>query len=185
MTRSKRTTVAGPRARDYKPLHALARSELARWLWRMLRSALSASISPGSCACASARCSGQLIVIVAVSLGLDIAPAAGRARQRDGARAAAERSGRSRFFAARRRRLGSATSRSAWALDLLLFSALLYFSGGPANPFSFLYLIHIALAAVVLPPRTSFALVAARARLLARAVLAHVPLAARSRAAPA
>jgi two-component system sensor histidine kinase RegB len=43
--------------------------------------------------------------------------------------------------------------------DLLLFSALLYLSGGPANPFSFLYLIHIALAAVVLPPRTSFALV--------------------------
>lgn len=45
-------------------------------------------------------------------------------------------------------------------LDLLLFSALLYFSGGPANPFSFLYLVHIALAAVVLPPRTSFLLVA-------------------------
>src|SRR5215217_5258634 len=46
------------------------------------------------------------------------------------------------------------------SLDLLLFSALLYFSGGPANPFSFLYLIHIALAAVVLPPRTSYLLVA-------------------------
>jgi two-component system sensor histidine kinase RegB len=45
------------------------------------------------------------------------------------------------------------------ALDLLLFSTLLYLSGGPANPFSFLYLIHIALAAVVLPPRVSFALV--------------------------
>lgn len=45
------------------------------------------------------------------------------------------------------------------SLDLLLFSALLYFSGGPANPFSFLYLIHIALAAVVLPPRISVLLV--------------------------
>jgi two-component system, sensor histidine kinase RegB len=43
--------------------------------------------------------------------------------------------------------------------DLLLFSAMLLLSGGPANPFSFLYLVHIALAAVVLPPRTSFALV--------------------------
>jgi two-component system sensor histidine kinase RegB len=32
-------------------------------------------------------------------------------------------------------------------------------SGGPANPFSFLYLVHIALAAIVLPQRTSFALV--------------------------
>ncbi len=47
------------------------------------------------------------------------------------------------------------------SLDLLLFSALLYFSGGPANPFSFLYLIHIALAAVVLPSRTSYLLVSA------------------------
>lgn len=45
--------------------------------------------------------------------------------------------------------------------DLLLFSALLFFSGGPANPFSFLYLIHIALAAIVLSPRASFALVSA------------------------
>jgi len=45
--------------------------------------------------------------------------------------------------------------------DLLLFSALLFFSGGPANPFSFLYLIHIALAAIVLSPRASFALVTA------------------------
>jgi two-component system, sensor histidine kinase RegB len=44
-------------------------------------------------------------------------------------------------------------------LDVLLFSCLLYFSGGPANPFSFLYLVHIALAAIVLPQRTSFALV--------------------------
>jgi two-component system sensor histidine kinase RegB len=50
---------------------------------------------------------------------------------------------------------------SSVVADLLLFSALLYFSGGPANPFSFLYLIHIALAAVVLPPRTSYTLVAA------------------------
>jgi two-component system sensor histidine kinase RegB len=46
-------------------------------------------------------------------------------------------------------------------VDLLLFSALLYLTGGPANPFSFLYLIHIAVAALVLPPRTSYALVTA------------------------
>jgi two-component system, sensor histidine kinase RegB len=44
-------------------------------------------------------------------------------------------------------------------LDVVLFSALLFFSGGPANPFSFLYLVHIALAAIMLPQRTSFALV--------------------------
>jgi two-component system, sensor histidine kinase RegB len=60
--------------------------------------------------------------------------------------------------------------------DLLLFSALLYFSGGPANPFSFLYLIHIALAAVVLPPRTSFLLVASALACSLGLFWAHVPL---------
>jgi two-component system sensor histidine kinase RegB len=37
------------------------------------------------------------------------------------------------------------------AIDVLLFSGLLYFTGGPVNPFSFLYLVPIALAAVTLP----------------------------------
>ncbi|MEM9493006.1 MAG: sensor histidine kinase, partial [Myxococcota bacterium] len=36
------------------------------------------------------------------------------------------------------------------ALDVALLTALLYFTGGPDNPFSFLYLVQIALAAVVL-----------------------------------
>ena len=43
--------------------------------------------------------------------------------------------------------------------DILLFTILLYFTGGSSNPFSALYLVYIALAAVVLPPRLSFALV--------------------------
>ena len=60
--------------------------------------------------------------------------------------------------------------------DLLLFSALLYFSGGPANPFSFLYLIHIALAALVLPTRTSFALVAVALGCSLGLFWVHVPL---------
>lgn len=64
----------------------------------------------------------------------------------------------------------------AVGVDLLLFSALLYFSGGPANPFSFLYLIHIALAAVVLPPRTSFALVGCALGCSLGLFWAHVPL---------
>ncbi|HYP89870.1 MAG TPA: hypothetical protein VEQ59_16995, partial [Polyangiaceae bacterium] len=62
------------------------------------------------------------------------------------------------------------------SLDLLLFSALLYFSGGPANPFSFLYLIHIALAAVVLPPRTSFLLVLSALGCSLGLFWLHVPL---------
>ena len=70
----------------------------------------------------------------------------------------------------------SATSRWAWSVDLLLFSALLYLSGGPANPFSFLYLIHIALAAVVLPPRKSFALVVSALCCSLALFWANVPL---------
>lgn len=60
--------------------------------------------------------------------------------------------------------------------DLLLFSALLYFSGGPANPFNFLYLVHIALAAIVLPPRTSFALVLCALGCSLLLFWLHVPL---------
>ena len=45
------------------------------------------------------------------------------------------------------------------AVDVLLLTALLYLTGGPFNPFSFLYLVHIALAAVVLPARYTWSLV--------------------------
>ncbi|MCW5558015.1 MAG: HAMP domain-containing histidine kinase [Verrucomicrobiae bacterium] len=38
------------------------------------------------------------------------------------------------------------------ATDVMLLTALLYFTGGPHNPFSSFYLVHVALAAVVLPP---------------------------------
>jgi two-component system sensor histidine kinase RegB len=44
-------------------------------------------------------------------------------------------------------------------LDLLLLTALLYFAGGSTNPFNFLYLVHIALAAVILRARWMAALV--------------------------
>lgn len=44
------------------------------------------------------------------------------------------------------------------ALDLVCLTALLYCTGGPFNPFSFLYLVHIALIAVVLPPKISASL---------------------------
>ena len=46
------------------------------------------------------------------------------------------------------------------AADLLLLTLLLYLSGGPFNPFNFLYLVHIALAAVVLRSRFTWALAA-------------------------
>jgi two-component system sensor histidine kinase RegB len=46
------------------------------------------------------------------------------------------------------------------AVDLALLTALLYFTGGPVNPFSFLYLVQIALAAVILHAHWTWMLVA-------------------------
>jgi two-component system sensor histidine kinase RegB len=65
----------------------------------------------------------------------------------------------------------------AIAADLLLFTALLYLSGGPANPFSFLYLVHLALAAVMLPPRLGWTLVGLSLACSAALFVQHVPLA--------
>jgi two-component system sensor histidine kinase RegB len=65
----------------------------------------------------------------------------------------------------------------AIALDLLLFTALLYFTGGPANPFSFLYLVHLALAALMLPPRLVWTLVGLSLACSAGLFVQHVPLA--------
>jgi hypothetical protein len=40
-----------------------------------------------------------------------------------------------------------------FVLDTLLLTALVYFSGGPANPFSVFYLVHVTIAAVALGMR--------------------------------
>jgi two-component system sensor histidine kinase RegB len=60
--------------------------------------------------------------------------------------------------------------------DLLLFTILLYFTGGTSNPFSALYLVYIALASVVLPPRLSFTLVGFALFCSALLFVSHVPL---------
>jgi two-component system sensor histidine kinase RegB len=65
----------------------------------------------------------------------------------------------------------------AIATDLLLFTVLLYLSGGPSNPFSSLYLVHLALAAVMLPPRLVWALVGLTLACSAALFAYHVPLA--------
>ncbi|MBI3181010.1 MAG: sensor histidine kinase [Myxococcales bacterium] len=46
------------------------------------------------------------------------------------------------------------------ALDVVILTTLLYLTGGPFNPFSSLYLVHIALAAAILTSRLSWLLVA-------------------------
>lgn len=43
-------------------------------------------------------------------------------------------------------------------LDVALFTALLHFTGGAMNPFTFLFLVHIVLAAILMRPRWAWAL---------------------------
>lgn len=60
-------------------------------------------------------------------------------------------------------------------LDVGLLTALLWLSGGPYNPFSFLYLIHIALAAVILRPSWTWALVGISALAYGALFVLHAP----------
>jgi two-component system sensor histidine kinase RegB len=62
------------------------------------------------------------------------------------------------------------------ALDLCLFTGLLYFTGGPFNPFSSLYLVHLALAALVLSSRWTWSLVLLAVAANAALFFRHVPL---------
>ncbi|MBN1210024.1 MAG: HAMP domain-containing histidine kinase [Myxococcaceae bacterium] len=63
------------------------------------------------------------------------------------------------FWARRPREIREWVLWAVMALDVALLTVLLDFSGGPFNPFSTLYLVHIALAAVVLRARWTWALV--------------------------
>ena len=62
------------------------------------------------------------------------------------------------------------------AFDIVMCTGLLYLTGGPSNPFSFLYLVQIALAAITLARRLDLGADRARPGLLGGVVLAHRPL---------
>lgn len=62
------------------------------------------------------------------------------------------------------------------ALDVLLLTALLYLTGGPENPFASLYVVHIALAAVLLPPLQTWGLVGLALGCLGALFLGHRPV---------
>lgn len=62
------------------------------------------------------------------------------------------------------------------AADILVLSGLLYFSGGPSNPFSVMYLVHVTLAALVLGVRWAGGMVALSAILYATLFVWHVPV---------
>jgi len=73
-------------------------------------------------------------------------------------------------------------ARQAWmagvmACDVVMCTGLLFFTGGPANPFSFLYLVQIALAATTLTGAWTWALTALALGCSAVLFLWHRPLA--------
>lgn len=62
------------------------------------------------------------------------------------------------------------------ALDLAAFTALLFFTGGPSNPFSFFYIVHVSMAALILSPPLSWSLVVFSVASYAALFSWHVPL---------
>jgi two-component system sensor histidine kinase RegB len=65
---------------------------------------------------------------------------------------------------------------AAMAFDVLTFSGLLYLTGGPENPFSFLYLVPIAIAAITLRPAWTWTLALLSLASSAVLFLRHRPL---------
>lgn len=63
------------------------------------------------------------------------------------------------------------------SLDAVFLTALFYLTGGPSNPFNFLFLVHLALASVILPTRHAWGLVALGSALFGLLFYDHVPLA--------
>lgn len=77
------------------------------------------------------------------------------------------------------RRASDASSRilgAVLAADILVLYGLLYQSGGPSNPFSVFYLVHITLAALVLGIRWASVIVALSAVSYAALFFWHVPI---------
>ncbi len=77
----------------------------------------------------------------------------------------------------RRTPISEATIDGVMLLDVLLLTALLYLTGGPFNPFSFLYLVNAALGAVVLRPARAWTLAAFSLSCFAVLFFDHHPLA--------
>jgi len=60
-------------------------------------------------------------------------------------------------------------------LDVTLLTGLLYLSGGPTNPFSIIYVVYIAMSAVMLPPRWTWTIACLSIASFAALFVVHVP----------
>lgn len=81
-----------------------------------------------------------------------------------------------RVWLARGRRVSARATGAVLLTDTLVLSGLLYFAGGPSNPFSALYLVHVTLAALALGIRWAGAVVAVAALGYAGLFFWHVPV---------
>lgn len=60
-------------------------------------------------------------------------------------------------------------------LDVVVLTGLLYFSGGPTNPFSIIYVVYIAMSAVMLHPKWTWGIAALSVVSFASLFVVHVP----------
>lgn len=79
-------------------------------------------------------------------------------------------------FLVRRGNVASSITAVTVVLDVLLLTGLLYFCGGPENPFCVLYIIHVVMAVVALGTWLTWAIVAECSACYAAIVVTHVPL---------
>jgi two-component system sensor histidine kinase RegB len=64
------------------------------------------------------------------------------------------------FYLKRRKTIHDWLFNSVMFVDVSLLTVLLYFAGGPMNPFTFLFLIHTVLGAILMRPKWSWGLAA-------------------------
>lgn len=81
------------------------------------------------------------------------------------------------FWLGRARDVSASSVGLVLGADTLLLTGLLYFSGGPSNPFSVLYLVHVTVAAMVLGMRWTASIVALSVVSFAALFAWHVPIA--------
>ncbi|MBM4363837.1 MAG: hypothetical protein FJ104_14245, partial [Deltaproteobacteria bacterium] len=118
---------------------------------------------------------GQLLVVLVVELALGISLPRGPLAALLLVSVASI--GAAALYLRRGRPVGEGTVAATLAFDVVLFTALLYFTGGPMNPFSFLYLVHLALATLVVSQRYTWMLVALALAGSAALFVSHVPIA--------
>lgn len=124
--------------RLHEPPHHLHLHWLLRLRWLALACQLALVVTAWSLLQMSLPV-GPVLGLLAASLGLNVALTA--------------------WTRSSRADVGEMVIATVVAIDSVLLTGLLWLTGGPMNPFSFLYLVQIALAAVVLSARWNVALV--------------------------